>query len=100
MCELGNESAALHKKAGEMAKEYGVTRLFGVGTFVKHAVEAFGAGAEHFSNYSRVVDILQDELYEKVCVLVKGSRTMHLERIVSGIRVNMDSKFTYNEYAA
>ncbi len=100
MGELGNESIALHKKAGEMAKQYGITRLFGVGELVKHTVDAFGPGAEHFSNHETVIEVLQDELYEKVCVLIKGSRAMHLEKIVAGLRSNVNSEVAYNEHAA
>lgn len=100
MWELGNESASLHEKAGEMAKQYGITRLFGIGELTKHTVEAFGSGAEHYSNCSEVVEILQKELYEHVCVLVKGSRAMHMEKIIAGVRTNMNSDAACNEYAA
>ena len=100
MCELGSESIAWHKKAGEMAKEFGVTRLFGIGELARHTVDAFGTGAEHFSNHVAVAEILQNELYEQVCVLVKGSRAMHLEKIVTAIHKNINSQSTYNEYAA
>ena len=40
------------------------------------------------------------QLYEQVCVLIKGSRAMHLEKIVAGIRSNMNSNAAYNEHAA
>lgn len=100
MGELGSESIAWHKKAGEIAREFGVTRLFGIGELARHAVDAFGAGAEHFSNHVAVTVILQNELYEKVCVLVKGSRAMHLEKVVTAIRKNINSQTTYNEHAA
>ena len=100
MGELGSDSIRLHKQAGEMAKEYGIKRLFGVGELTKHAVEAFGAGAEHYSHHSEVIEALQKDLYEEVCVLVKGSRAMQLEKIIEGIQKNMNSKSVRNEYAA
>ena len=100
MNELGKESVQMHKQAGEMAKEFGITRLFGVGELAKHAVEVFGSGAKHYANCSDVVEVLQKDLYEDVCVLVKGSRAMHLEKIIDGIQLNMNSKPTSNEYAA
>lgn len=100
MGELGNESIALHKKAGEMAKQYGVTRLFGVGELAQHTVDAFGSGAEHFPNHATVIEALQNELHEQVCVLIKGSRAMHLEKIVTGVRSKMNSDVAYNENAA
>lgn len=100
MGELGEQSTALHKKAGEMAREYGVTRLLGIGDLAQHTVKAFGNGAEHFPNHSAVIEVLQNELYGQICVLVKGSRVMHLEKIIAGIRANMNSKTAYNEHAA
>lgn len=100
MGELGNESVELHKKAGEMAKEYGVKRLFGLGDLTKSAVEAFGIGAQHFSNHAQIIKALQDDVHEKVCVLVKGSRAMHMEKIVKGIHKDLNSKTHCNEHAA
>jgi len=100
MGELGSESLAMHKKAGIMARKSGVTRLLGVGELVVHAVEAFGSGAEHFSNQAAVVEILQRELHDQVCVLVKGSRAMHLEKIVDEIRTQIDLGDTCTEHAA
>ena len=90
MGELGGESIALHKKAGIMAKKSGVTRLLGVGKLVIHAVETFGQGGEHFSEHPQVIEVLQHDLHGQVCVLVKGSRAMHLEKIVEGIGVDAD----------
>ncbi len=100
MGELGVESIALHKKAGIMARKSGVVRLLGVGELVIHAVEAFGNGAEHFSGHSAVIESLQHDLHEQVCVLVKGSRAMHLEKVVEGIRVKTDLKGVCTEHAA
>lgn len=88
MSELGEESVFMHKKAAEIAKQFGVTRLFAYGELTKHSVEEFGTGATHFNSHSKLVEKLQDELSEGVCVLVKGSRAMQLEKIVAGIRTN------------
>lgn len=88
MGELGDESVFMHQKAGEIAKEFGVTRLFAFGDLTKHSVEKFGAGALHFNSHSALVKKLQDELTAGICVLVKGSRAMQLEKVVAGIRTN------------
>jgi len=100
MAELGDESAELHKKAGEAAKKYGVARLFGLGGLTKFAVDAFGAGAKHFSTHKQLIEALQNEIYKNVCVLVKGSRAMQMEKVVEGIRKNIKSESTCNEHAA
>lgn len=86
MGELGDESIFMHEKAAEIAKQFGVTRLFAYGELTKHSVKVFGSGAAHFSSHSKLVKKLQEELSSEVCVLVKGSRAMQLEKIVTGIR--------------
>lgn len=88
MGELGDESIFMHKKAAEIAKQFGVTRLFAYGELSEHSVEEFGAGALHFKSHSKLIDKLQEELSAGVCVLVKGSRAMQMEKIVAGIRTN------------
>lgn len=100
MGELGDESIKLHKKAGEMAKEFGVTRLLALGDLAKHAVDSFGAGAVHFSDHAAVIKALQNELHKEICVLIKGSRAMQLEKVVKGIRLNPDSQVTRTKHAA
>ena len=88
MGELGDESEFMHNKAGEIAKQFGVQRLFACGEMTKHSVKAFGKGAKHFSSHAEIISALQDELTKDICVLVKGSRAMQLEKIVTGIKSN------------
>jgi len=91
MGELGDESVFMHQKAGEIAKQFGITRLFAYGEMTKHSVEKFGAGAAHFNSHAKLVEELQNDLSAGICVLVKGSRAMQLEKIVAGIRTNTES---------
>lgn len=100
MGELGEESIRLHKKAGEKAKEFGVTRLLALGDLAKHAVDSFGTGAAHFSDHETIIEVLRRDLHEKICVLVKGSRAMQLDKIVAGIRMPPDLQTICNEHAA
>jgi len=88
MAELGDESVFMHKKAAEIAKQFGVTRLFAYGELTKHCVKEFGSGAKHFGSHAKLVEVLQNELSSGICILVKGSRAMQLEKIVAGIRTN------------
>ncbi len=88
MGELGDESVFMHKKTADIAKQFGVTRLFAYGELTKHCVKEFGSGAIHFSSHKKLIEVLQNELSSEVCVLVKGSRAMQLEKIVAGIRTN------------
>ena len=92
MGELGEESEFMHQKAGEIAKQFGVKRLFAYGELTKHSVKAFGNGAKHYSSHAEIVKALQDEITKNICVLVKGSRAMQLEKIVAGIKSSKTSE--------
>jgi UDP-N-acetylmuramoyl-tripeptide--D-alanyl-D-alanine ligase len=48
-------------------------------------VEAFGAGAEWYSDADSLLRRLQAEISPGVTILIKGSRVNRLERIVQGL---------------
>ncbi|MCY3803363.1 MAG: UDP-N-acetylmuramoyl-tripeptide--D-alanyl-D-alanine ligase [Gammaproteobacteria bacterium] len=102
MGELGAESIALHKKAGIMARKSGITRLLAVGKLAAHAVETFGQDGEHFLEHRDIIKVLCDELDDQVCVLVKGSRAMRLEKVIEGIRARAPADLggSHKEHAA
>ncbi len=85
MGELGAYTDASHAEVGAYARDSGVTRLFGLGTLTTRAVEAFGGGAEWFSDVEALIRRLQAELAPGVTVLIKGSRVNHLERVVQAL---------------
>ena len=85
MAELGPEGAHLHAEAGCHARCHGVERLLAVGELSAEAARAFGDGATHFADCSELVDRLRDELPDGATVLVKGSRSMAMERVVEAI---------------
>ena len=81
MGELGADARALHEEIGRYAREQGVTRFCGFGDLAAAAARAFGDGGE-FSEVDGLVDALAPALAGGVNVLVKGSRSMRMERIV------------------
>ena len=85
MAELGPGAAALHAGAGRDARRHGVERLFATGDLSREAARAFGDGAVHFEGRTALIDRLRDELPEGATVLVKGSRSMAMERVVEAI---------------
>ena len=85
MGELGGTSPAYHEEAGARARALGIERLYGIGELAAHAVRGFGAGASHFDLMGDLVEILQRELRPGVNLLVKGSRSMALERVVNAL---------------
>ena len=85
MAELGPEGASLHAQAGCDARRHGVERLLVVGELSVEAARAFGDGASHFPDCAALVDRLRDELPDRATVLVKGSRSMAMERVVEAL---------------
>lgn len=84
--ELGAESPELHARIGREARDKGVVRLFAVGPNADRAAEAFGAGAIYFQNQEDMIGRIEAELKEGVALLVKGSRSQRMERVVEALR--------------
>ena len=89
--ELGSESERLHFKLGLDAKASGIERLLTVGVESKRASEAFGDGAQHFTDVSAVQQVLESELIESVTCLIKGSRFMQLDKLADALAVQGES---------
>lgn len=85
MGELGASAADLHREAGAEAREIGIERLYGVGELAAHAVTGFGAGAVHFGALDDLIEALRSDLRPGVVLLVKGSRSMAMERVVEAL---------------
>jgi UDP-N-acetylmuramoyl-tripeptide--D-alanyl-D-alanine ligase len=85
MGELGPAEPALHQRVGELAKQLRIQRLYAIGDLARLAVAAFGKGGRRFDGYEALVDALLDTMHGDMTILVKGSRAMRMERVVSGI---------------
>jgi len=91
MAELGDEAVALHAQSGSLAKQLGVTHLLATGELSRHTVNAFGSGGQWFESVDKIVDELQRTLSGDEFVLVKGSRSMGMERVVGALRDSADT---------
>lgn len=85
MRELGAEEKSLHQAAGENIRRAGINYLFTYGDLSSNTSSAFGEGAYHFSDQEKLVDALKPFLYNQTTILVKGSRSMRMERVVSSL---------------
>ena len=83
MGEVGDEGVAFHREIGAYARAAGIDRLYGVGDLAQHAVNAFGANAEHFADVATLAAALRP--VPGLTVLVKGSRFMRMERVVTAL---------------
>ncbi|MBI5450546.1 MAG: UDP-N-acetylmuramoyl-tripeptide--D-alanyl-D-alanine ligase [Gammaproteobacteria bacterium] len=91
MGELGDDAAQLHVELGRRVLQAGIDRLFTVGPLAAAAATAFGQGAHSFAGHQELITELQHylaTLHGAVTVLVKGSRSMHMEQVVAALAVD------------
>ncbi|HET8596635.1 MAG TPA: bifunctional UDP-N-acetylmuramoyl-L-alanyl-D-glutamate--2,6-diaminopimelate ligase MurE/UDP-N-acetylmuramoyl-tripeptide--D-alanyl-D-alanine ligase MurF [Castellaniella sp.] len=86
MAEVGDQGPAMHAEVGAYARQCGIDRLLTLGAACHEAARAFGEGARAF-------DALEDLLPELLAarpahILVKGSRSMRMERVVQALHAN------------
>ncbi len=86
MFELGTDAELLHRQTGESLRSHGIDRLFGLGALSRETVGAFGSGGAWYASVEELADALAESLTAEVNVLVKGSRGMRMERIVSALQ--------------
>jgi UDP-N-acetylmuramoyl-tripeptide--D-alanyl-D-alanine ligase len=85
MAELGEQHEVLHRDIGDYAREHDIDILFALGPLSGETVQAFGSRGTHFEDQEALIRAVRDELGEGTTVLVKGSRCMHMERVISQI---------------
>jgi UDP-N-acetylmuramoyl-tripeptide--D-alanyl-D-alanine ligase len=88
MGELGAFAADAHTDIGEFARAQGIERLYATGPLMQRAVESFGAGARWYGAAAELTAALHEALRDagpEVRLLVKGSRSNRLERVVEAL---------------
>jgi len=86
LAELGDDAGRLHRQLGENATASGIERLFTTGEFSRHAGTAFAGEHRHFPDHESLADVLLEDLSAEDSVLVKGSRSAHMEDVVGHLR--------------
>ncbi len=91
MLELGNASERLHRELGSVVLGLKVGQLITVG----EASEALSIGAKnagmredrviHFASKAELIEVLEEVITPGDIVLVKGSRSSHMEEVVEGL---------------
>jgi UDP-N-acetylmuramoyl-tripeptide--D-alanyl-D-alanine ligase len=91
MGELGAAGPELHARMGELAARHGIRRLFALGPLSALAAEHFGADARRYAanQFQALIDDVREAAAHSpgitINLLVKGSRAMRMERIVTGL---------------
>ncbi|MFO8024140.1 UDP-N-acetylmuramoyl-tripeptide--D-alanyl-D-alanine ligase [Thiohalophilus sp.] len=90
MGELGGEADVMHEDAGLYARQSGVARLYTLGALARHTATAFGESSYCFDSHAEMIEQIQNDLEQDVTLLVKGSRQMHMERVVDACAAEND----------
>ncbi len=88
MGEVGSKGREFHAEIGAYARERGIERLFAVGELAHEAAMAFGKDAVHFDAAEKLAPAIIEGLGGPATILVKGSRFMHMERVVSALEAS------------
>ena len=86
LAELGSGTDSFYREIGESAQRAGIDSLYAVGC-AGLAADSFGAGGRRFDDLRPLIDKLSDELQAGDRVLVKGSRSAAMERVVDALAV-------------
>jgi UDP-N-acetylmuramoyl-tripeptide--D-alanyl-D-alanine ligase len=88
MLELGETAIQQHQSIGRTARDLGIKHFFGIGPLSAEAVSAFGPTGKHLETLTQLLEALEALLIkyeEKAIILVKGSRGMKMERVVTAL---------------
>lgn len=86
MRELGEDAPQYHQQVGLEAKNLGIEQLYCYGDLTRHAANAFGKKAYFFADRNALIQALKPHLREQVTVLIKGSNSMQMDRVVAALK--------------
>lgn len=85
MTELGIDAASLHSEAGRQAKRMGVIKLLSYGEVSRHSQLGFAGKGKHFTDINILIDHLRNTVQPTDTLLIKGSHSMKMERVVTAL---------------
>ena len=96
MAELGEKSRYYHEQVGNYAKQKGIDQLYTLGVLSQSASDVFASQGKHFSQLETLNDYMLSQLsgeQRDITILVKGSRSAKMERVVSALEQSGLGKF-------
>lgn len=85
LAELGADAAQLHAELGHYARDKQLAKLFTLGSLSQHASNAFGDGAQHFSDREQLIAALTAVAKSEMTLLIKGSRSSKMDLVVRAL---------------
>lgn len=89
MKELGENTKEMHFDSGVNMRDSGIDYLFTFGELSEKTAEGFGKGALHFKDREQLIVALKPYLTPNTNILVKGSRSMKMEKILLELIPNL-----------
>ncbi len=89
MLELGKEEERMHKELGEKLNHADIDYLFGIGELAKHTVDSFEKEGFWYEDIDCMIDDIASMMLKnrEMSILVKGSRSMKMERVIKVLSV-------------
>lgn len=99
MGELGSATESGHHEVGEYARMKKIDALYTVGQYSQFTAAGYGPETKVFDNQQLLIEELEKELETVVTLLVKGSRSAHMENVVTALldKVRRDDAFPENK---
>ncbi len=85
MAELGRDSVMFHEEIGKYINKTQINLTLGVGEFSKETIKQLGEKGMWFQSKTHLIEELIKLIDSKTTILVKGSRLMEMEQIISKI---------------
>lgn len=99
MAELGEDSAQMHQQAVQNAKHSGVKKLYALGERSCQAAAVFGDDGYCFSEHAKLADFVRPRLNSNVNLLIKGSRSAQMEKLVMALTSRQMSSTSGGQHA-
>lgn len=92
MAELGELGRQCHEEIGCLANQAKIDKLFSFGVLTKFSQTQFNGEKQHFSNQEELIQQLKHEANAQTTILVKGSRSAHMEKVIIALREHFENE--------
>lgn len=85
LAEMGGDGNRMMAQIGTAVQRAGIDAFYTCGGASEVASQAYGDGARHFADQARLIEHLQETTGAEDTLLIKGSRSAAMERVVAAL---------------